>query len=1406
MRSSGIVLLLLMLIYIPVLNAQSIVAPVGQVEEPIVSGYPDSPLSTETMSKSRTGLESLPPLTGTRTIGGGGDFATFTLAAQALVDSGVGAGGVTFLVTPGSYAERFSVNPVTGASAANLVTFVNNGGVVTVNGTGAAATTDPMITLNGCDYIIFDGINVSDGGTTAADQVEYGFLLRTLGNLGADGATNNIIRNCAIQLGGGGTVAGFSHGVLISNLTTATAANHNNAIRNITVDRSDRGVGQFGQNNAGVITVPDTNIEVSGCVLGATISLGNALTGTTGSAIGIILSASKSIKVFNNHVRALRATNTAYTGAATGIVTQNTSGMVYNNRVSEVFHANATSITPRSIGVQTGAIGGGTMTYYNNFISGITSGYVGAASATVNTFGFRSTNFAGGGGASEYYHNTVLIFDPLLAVPYSSAAFGSFAGAVPMETINNILVNVNSASAPPAAHMAIWDANAAAGFLTSDNNDLSGSPLGLNGTATYSPDLATWQSNNPGLDGSSTDEIPNFVDPSVIPYNLHIDTGFPTALDGGATPIAGITTDYDGDTRDALTPDMGADEFTVPVAKDIRVLAVAPTPSYPSLGSTISIQATIVNQGTEPNPAIVPITYKAGSAPTSSGDGTAESFSPSWVGNSATVTFAVPYPTTVPKHLSIYAKAFYPGDLVAGNDVSSGSVYVLPDTDYVVLELGQINGIYIPFGPAISQAPGTLTLPKGVKGTPASLVGTNSPVDPASVIVPQTSLGVSFADRHFDDAHSPLGVMEGNGSIDMQTWVQNLGYTSSPYTLEWSVGSTIKVPVGRPGLAAPGIDTVDLNGIPAERGTLSTIANVVVNGDSFPSDNSMTFDRTLVYPSPNVRLRYDNGTTTVSTNIGYGGGLAMTAGVRFTASEAMKLANVDAIYRTEGSSDSIWVNVRAAGANDSTPGPIVYSRKFAGSNYLSFNNDYFTLPLGDDAPTFSTGESFWVTLTFPDTNITFPAAAQSNGIVPPITTGRSFFSGDSGVTWFRLVLSAIERAWMLRVVGIPVNVTTNVATGWNLVSNPVTTSSDSMTQLFPTSLFAYGFRFDPGTGYQQAYELTNGIGYWAKFPGAAAVTFSGAPRTSDSVNVVAGWNLLGSISVPVDTGDVTTNPPGIQASAIFGYPYSPLPSAVMPGKGYWMKANAPGKVYLEESPAPAGRPHTANPLEELNTLTITDATGTGQTLYFGADARGVIPASRYEMPPSPPAGVFDARFENAQGGFMVQTHALGAETAEFPVAIQSAVYPLTITWNVKGGAAYEMTDAAGNRRSVSGEGSAVVSQSSVTRIQLRLTSGSGVPAEFALLQNYPNPFNPSTNLKFSLPVASRVNVEIYNVLGQRVRSLLSDVLPAGYHVVEWDGRGNSSQVLGSGVYFVKFTATGNREAAFTDVRKIMMMK
>jgi len=84
-----------------------------------------------------------------------------------------------------------------------------------------------------------------------------------------------------------------------------------------------------------------------------------------------------------------------------------------------------------------------------------------------------------------------------------------------------------------------------------------------------------------------------------------------------------------------------------------------------------------------------------------------------------------------------------------------------------------------------------------------------------------------------------------------------------------------------------------------------------------------------------------------------------------------------------------------------------------------------------------------------------------------------------------------------------------------------------------------------------------------------------------------------------------------------------------------------------------------------------------------------------------------------------------------------------------------------------------------------------VPLEFALERNYPNPFNPTTTISFSIPSGDIVKLEIFNILGQRVRTLLNEHRTPRRHSVIWDGRNNAGEEVSSGVYFTRLSADDN---------------
>ncbi len=93
------------------------------------------------------------------------------------------------------------------------------------------------------------------------------------------------------------------------------------------------------------------------------------------------------------------------------------------------------------------------------------------------------------------------------------------------------------------------------------------------------------------------------------------------------------------------------------------------------------------------------------------------------------------------------------------------------------------------------------------------------------------------------------------------------------------------------------------------------------------------------------------------------------------------------------------------------------------------------------------------------------------------------------------------------------------------------------------------------------------------------------------------------------------------------------------------------------------------------------------------------------------------------------------------------------------------------------------------------------PVEFQLSQNYPNPFNPATSIRFSLSKRQKITLEIFNLIGERVKLLANEEKAAGEHTVVWDGRDDKGRTLSSGVYFYRL-----RGEDFTESKRKIFLK
>ncbi|MEZ4701371.1 MAG: cytochrome c peroxidase [Rhodothermales bacterium] len=154
--------------------------------------------------------------------------------------------------------------------------------------------------------------------------------------------------------------------------------------------------------------------------------------------------------------------------------------------------------------------------------------------------------------------------------------------------------------------------------------------------------------------------------------------------------------------------------------------------------------------------------------------------------------------------------------------------------------------------------------------------------------------------------------------------------------------------------------------------------------------------------------------------------------------------------------------------------------------------------------------------------------------------------------------------------------------------------------------------------------------------------------------------------------------------------------------------------------------------------------------------------------------------------------------AELPAVGAAGGSPIT-TFLSTNGPALAMAGTAPN---VGRDAPALASVSEDTAGELRVaTNDDAVPATFDLSQNYPNPFNPSTTIRFSLAKPIDVTLEVYNLLGQRVRTLVQDQLDAGIHAITWDGTGDDGREVASGSYIYRISTPN-----FTSSRTMVFAK
>lgn len=655
-----------------------------------------------------------PVLAGTYTVGASGIYTTIGEAFAELNHRGI-SGAVTLELTDGLYGETTELfplllGPVAGASAARPILIrpatgratLRSAGATAGSATGIGLSSEPILGLIGADFVTVRDLDLALSPGSWVDRGLY--VANVYPNDGAqdntfDGLSCVLLRDNPASLG-----------VCQANTTTPTGAagwNARNRYLNLRVENASSGIHLDG---------PGLDCEVGACVIGGP-AVGDIIAFAAPGAFGIRATQQTGMRIHDCEVRNLVGVSSV---GATGIWLDNSGttftnvgvSSIYNNRVHDLdrVSGNSAASSVRGIRVNLPSNGANESRVYNNMVWGLNSSQGGGG------LGLSGISVQDAGGGSGVLHN--VDFNSVRIEPTgigcSNAAFeANVTGSLVLRVRNNILANFTPAQSGAARHYA-WASvgSASLGSLGSTSNynvlyvaNATNGAVGLALTDRVS--INDWRALPGSPDLYSLARDPAFVSP----VDLHIDPVLISAAEGMGSLYSGampwITDDQDGDPRNATSPDIGADEgnFTPWHALDMAAQAILqPTPgSMVAVGATLTPQARWQNLGTLLAGA-TPVRFRI----------VGPDSNPSEVYNAAGVTpplgadqlATITFPSvslTMPGSYQLIARAELPGDEVPANDEVIASL----------LMVGPLAGV-IPVGSA--QPPPFNTLTNAVAG------------------------------------------------------------------------------------------------------------------------------------------------------------------------------------------------------------------------------------------------------------------------------------------------------------------------------------------------------------------------------------------------------------------------------------------------------------------------------------------------------------------------------------------------------------------------------------------------------------------------------------------------------------------------------------------------------------------
>ena len=354
---------------------------------------------------------------------------------------------------------------------------------------------------------------------------------------------------------------------------------------------------------------------------------------------------------------------------------------------------------------------------------------------------------------------------------------------------------------------------------------------------------------------------------------------------------------------------------------------------------------------------------------------------------------------------------------------------------------------------------------------------------------------------------------------------------------------------------------------------------------------------------------------------------------------------------------------------------------------------------------------------------------------------------------------------------------------WNLLSVPDESVDFPCTDYIDGTLYSFEDNSYTNVGMD---DITVGQGYWLRFEDMVECTFSGNSITEISVQLTEGWNLMGSISSSVDIASILDEDNLIVPSTIYGFDESYTEAEMIePGYGYWLRAFQDGEITITSDITARAVPLDFSLIGQANSITVN-----GMDLYFGLELSEKDRLS-YSLPPKPPAGAFDIRF-NGDWKLVKDYGELEVKSPHESLSISYDIF-------IEAGEHMNWVLTSDNGKDYILEKAGKITVPSAEKFIL--SRKPVIPVTFALHQNFPNPFNPITTLRYDLPSDALVTLSIYDMLGRRVTQLVNTTQEAGFKSTKWDATDRTGKQVSAGVYLYRIEAE-----EFVQTKKMVLLK